>query len=77
MRPHLARITAPILVIQGERDNMVSPDTAQGIYNSVGSTDKELLMIPNSGHILTLDAAHEFVWQRAHDFMVKIASGTS
>jgi len=69
VRPRLNEITAPILIIQGEQDDMVAPATAETIYNQVGSEDKELLLVPNSGHIVTLDAAHEMVWQRAYEFI--------
>ena len=69
VRPRLSEITAPILIIQGEQDNMVAPATALSIYDQVGSEDKELLMVENSGHILTLDAGHEIVWQRAYEFI--------
>ena len=46
---------APILVIQSRNDNVINPDSANIIYNSVESIDKKLSWYENSGHVITLD----------------------
>lgn len=66
--PLLDRITAPILIIQGDQDDSVPPETARFIYDRVGSQDKELLMV-HSGHCVTVDAERERVWQASYDFI--------
>lgn len=69
VRPHLGEITAPILIVQGEQDNMVAPHTAREIFDAVGSETKELMMVQDSGHIVTLDAGHQQVWERVYAFI--------
>jgi carboxylesterase len=71
VRPLLGQITAPILIVQGEKDNMVSPETAREIFDRVGSRTKDLMMVPDSGHIVTLDAAHQRVWERVYAFITE------
>jgi carboxylesterase len=68
-RRGLARVTAPLLILQGERDAAVPPASARWLYEQVGSTDKELVYYARSGHCLTLDAEREMVWRKAWDFI--------
>jgi carboxylesterase len=77
VRPHLGDITAPILIIQGEQDNMVAPDTARELFDAVGSETKDLMMVRDSGHIVTLDAAHQSVWDRVHAFIQEQTPATA
>lgn len=46
----LGEIAAPILILHGEYDTLVPPDEADRIYETVGSQDKELLVIPGANH---------------------------
>ncbi|MDD3847541.1 MAG: alpha/beta hydrolase [Syntrophorhabdaceae bacterium] len=43
-------ITVPVLIIHGEYDTLVPPDEAETIYENIGSTKKDLLMIPGGTH---------------------------
>lgn len=72
VRRQLGRVTAPILLMQGRRDASVRPDSPQVILAKVGSTDKEMVWLENSGHVLLVDAEREHVfatclaWIQAH-----------
>ncbi|MEW5865484.1 MAG: alpha/beta fold hydrolase [Bacillota bacterium] len=55
VRRELPSITAPALVVQGERDNTVDPKSADFILKHLGSREKRLVMLRNSGHLVTLD----------------------
>ena len=46
----VASITVPFLVIHGEWDDLVPVETATALYDSVGSTDKTMELIPGAGH---------------------------
>ncbi|WP_163651738.1 carboxylesterase [Listeria sp. PSOL-1] len=48
-------VYTPILVVQGKLDEMVDPNGAKWIYDSVESTDKEFIWYENSGHVITID----------------------
>lgn len=48
---HLSK-NLPVLVITGAKDSIVQPGSVKSIFNSVPSRDKELLVLPNYGHVL-------------------------
>jgi pimeloyl-ACP methyl ester carboxylesterase len=54
--PHLARITAPALVINAEADTGVFPSDAQRIYDALASSDKSRCSI-NTDHYFTTPGA--------------------
>lgn len=54
-RRELRSINAPTLVVQGEQDNTVDPRSGGFILSHLGSEDKRLVMLRNSGHVVTLD----------------------
>jgi len=48
----LNEIKLPILVLQGEKDELVSPEAAHKIVNDCSSTDKEFIVYPDAKHSL-------------------------
>jgi len=46
----LARGTLPLLVLHGERDELIALDEAQAALAAAGSRDKQLVVIPARGH---------------------------
>jgi esterase/lipase len=71
--PHLKRIAEPALVIQSTGDTGVFPSDAQGIYDVLASTDKELHMMTGDHYLETPHGARDVVadmivdWLRKHD----------
>jgi carboxylesterase len=57
--------------MQGKRDRHIPPESAQIIFEELGSAEKELVWWPNSGHCITVDSEREAVWARAYEFVVK------
>lgn len=55
VRAALPRVTAPILVAHGARDRTADPADARTILERVGSEERELLMLPRSGHVVPVD----------------------
>ena len=51
----LPYVTAPILIVQAENDDATSPRNAALIYERVGSLRKELLLLRDSFHMVTVD----------------------
>ena len=72
VRGDLSRVTAPILVAHGAHDATANPADARTILESVASPERELLMLPHSGHVVPVDhdglqlsrAAAEFLARR-------------
>ena len=48
----LPRISCRALVIHGEDDAVVSPESARAIYRGLASEDKALRLLPGRGHLL-------------------------
>ncbi|MCB0110009.1 MAG: hypothetical protein KDE53_29005, partial [Caldilineaceae bacterium] len=57
----LQQVTCPVLIIDVAGDALTEAGIGQATYDEVGSTEKELLTLQRSGHILTLDAEWERV----------------
>jgi alpha-beta hydrolase superfamily lysophospholipase len=48
--PKLARGTAPLLVLHGERDAMIAPSEAELGFAAAGAKQKKLVIVPGRGH---------------------------
>ena len=70
-RAALPRVTAPILVMQSHNDHTVHPGNAEMILNEVSSTDKELVWVDRSYHVITLDHDRAEVFDRTHRFIAE------
>ncbi len=46
----IAQIKIPALIIHGESDNLVLPEEGKLVYDTLGSRDKEMVIIPRAGH---------------------------
>lgn len=64
-RPALPKITCPALIVQSRKDPTVRPQSAQLIYDEIGSDDKELLWLEKPGHVVTLGPERDLVFQQA------------
>ena len=55
VRDRLASVRAPILVAHGRLDATAHPDDARAILESVGSSERELLWLESSAHVVPVD----------------------
>jgi len=69
VRRELGQVRMPVLIMQGERDRAIPPDSAQILFDSLGATDKKIVWWPNSGHAITIDSEREAVWALAYAFI--------
>ena len=67
------KITVPCIVLQSTIEHTVKPKSAQYIYDNLGTPKeaKKLVWLEKSGHILTLDAEYEKVFQTVADFFAE------
>jgi len=72
MQANLPKVTAPILLIHSRDDHYVLEDSMPRLYEQVGSTDKQMLWIEGSGHVITRDAQRETVFKAAADFVHRL-----
>lgn len=69
IKKNLAKITQPILIIHSKGDKSVSIENAKAIYNGVSSTEKKILLLEKSGHVVTKDVEKEKVFEAVADFV--------
>ena len=70
-RELLHRVEAPLLVAHGSLDATAHPHNAQEIAASVSSLDRELLWLPNSGHVVPVDHDGPELAQAVVDFLTR------
>jgi pimeloyl-ACP methyl ester carboxylesterase len=58
LRPALARIEAPTLIVAGERDFVAPPAAAQAVADAVAGS--ELVVVPGAGHFVFVEAPEAF-----------------
>jgi carboxylesterase len=71
----LPRITCPALLIQSTKDPVIQQYSGRTIYDRIGSKDKDLMMLYNSGHRVTIDAEWEIVAEKSHEFIAQRSGG--
>lgn len=72
VRPGLARISQPILIVQGRLDRTVDPEAPQTIYDDVRSPVKELHWMDHSPHCVILDQERERVFELTAQFLAHV-----
>jgi len=55
MRAELPRVRAPALILQGRRDWIIPKNSAGELRRGLTHTDVEVVWLPRSGHVATLD----------------------
>src|SRR5699024_12187079 len=64
----------PLLVIQGEQDQMINTDSANIIYNESESDEKDIKWYANSGHVITIDKEKETVFEDIYQYLESLRS---
>ena len=67
----LSKVTAPILIIQGDNDPVVKRESARLIYDSVRSEEKKLLLLPRQRHSILADEKSDEVFEAVFGFIKK------
>ncbi len=76
VKKELPRIKVPALIIQSWQDRTVNPQSAQYLYDNLGSEDKELIWLEKSGHVITLGQEREQVFKAVEKFIRRIVMET-
>ena len=77
VRGEIKRVRVPAIIFYATLDTMIAPNSARLTFDKLGSQDKELVTLHNSGHCLTVDTEREAVFARTHGFILAHASGRS
>ncbi|MEI7847335.1 MAG: alpha/beta fold hydrolase [Chloroflexota bacterium] len=73
MRSGLPLITMPVLLIHSKNDDYVLKESMPNIYANLTTTQKQMVWIEGSNHVITSDAQRQLVGQTAADFVLKLA----
>lgn len=65
----LRKVHQPLLVMQGELDRTINPNSSRIIINEVSSSQKELIWLKRSGHCVVLDREFEEVKRASLEFL--------
>jgi carboxylesterase len=68
-RAKLPRVTRPALIMHAKQDHTAHPDNAQLIFDEISSTDKELVWLERSYHVITVDLERQQVYDKTLSFM--------
>jgi carboxylesterase len=64
----IPRVRQPLLVFESAVDHVVPKGTVRWLLDRIGSERKELVALPNSYHVATLDHDAELIFERTHEF---------
>lgn len=56
----LANSSLPILILTGEKDMLISPQQSQNMHAL--AKNSKLVIIPNAGHLSSLEQPHKWIW---------------
>jgi len=68
-RTLLPQVTCPLLIIHSTGDETIQPDAAELTCERAGSTDKKLVTLHNSGHVVTVDREWRRVAEETYRFI--------
>lgn len=77
VRGDLSRVTAPILVAHGALDGTADPADARTILERVASRERQLLVLPESGHVVPVDHDGPQLSRAAAEFLARRAASSS
>jgi carboxylesterase len=70
----LDQVAVPALLIYSKGDGTIPSDSGQAMYDALGSTDKELIWLTESGHNIPMDASREQAFEAAAAFIHRLTA---
>ena len=64
----IPRVRQPLLVFESTEDHVVPKGSVRWLLGRVGSERTDVVALPNSYHVATLDHDAELIFERAHEF---------
>jgi carboxylesterase len=55
VKRELNQVTVPAIIFQGKKDATIDPASSFIVHDKISSSSKELVWLPNSGHVILLD----------------------
>jgi carboxylesterase len=61
VRSHLEKVSAPTLILQATNDDMTGPRNAQFVYDEIASMQKQIVLLDDCYHVITVDRQRQAV----------------
>ncbi len=69
IREELGKVTTPTLLIHSRLDRTIHYSNLQYIYDHIASQQKQMVVLENSYHVISIDVEKETVFQNIYTFM--------
>jgi carboxylesterase len=66
-----------VVVFNSPQDHVVPKGTAEWLMGRLGSAEKDLVELPNSYHVATLDHDAEMIFERTHELAERATAGSA
>jgi carboxylesterase len=73
MRSVLTEIRVPVLLVHSREDRSVDPSNVRRIYDHLGSKEKNLLWVEDSGHVVVREPQRERIFEAVNQFTDKLS----
>jgi carboxylesterase len=73
MHAALPKITVPVLLIHSRDDDNVLRDSMPQLHEHLGTTDRQMMWIEGSGHVITEEPQRQVVFKAAADFISRVS----
>ena len=77
VRTRLHEVTAPTVILQAREDDMTSPRNAALVYHAISSQDKQLALLDDCYHVITVDKKRASVTENLTTFFQRQMVGTT
>lgn len=74
LRNVLPSVKAPTLLVHSKEDRGVLPENMTQIYQHLGSQQKEMLWVENSGHVVVREPPRQIVFERVNSFISQVVN---
>ena len=68
VRGTLSQVTAPTMILQAKEDDMTSPRNATLVYDGISSKQKQVVLLDDCYHVITVDKQKKTVVSHLSDF---------
>jgi carboxylesterase len=75
-KQRLPEVRQPILVVHANDDHVVPPGNADAIFNAVGSRDRQVMLLDNCYHVVTVDFDADLLKAAIRSFVERVGSST-
>lgn len=70
VKRELSDINIPLAIFHGHYDRTIDPHVSDFIFNSVGSNEKKIFHLKNSGHVMLLDREFDLIAMLTFDYLL-------